>query len=266
MQACDFVVRANTTSNAMFPGRSVRAGRRGKARSPIRLAALVLSLLTANLAAPTASYAQPAPFCRPGESPQFTLGFRALADTLGGAMGDAAECEHASAANGDSHQRTTTGLAFYRRSTNTPTYTNGDEHWALTGPGIVYWTGADIDPPSQSAGLPQAPEPRAGASGSATRVPDGRSLSTTQTVPSYDGVWKGSTSQGKAFEFRVSDGAISGIKTEVIARLGGFMQECRVTASVEGDFTEPAQITDRSFAISLPLCAKPSRPIRTSSS
>jgi hypothetical protein len=44
-------------------------------------------------------------------------------------------------------QETSTGLAFYRASTNTPTFTDGFQHWALTAFGLVNWTGAAIDPP-----------------------------------------------------------------------------------------------------------------------
>jgi hypothetical protein len=42
-------------------------------------------------------------------------------------------------------------LAFWRKSTNTPTFTNGSEHWALTSDGPMTWTGANIDPPVASS-------------------------------------------------------------------------------------------------------------------
>jgi hypothetical protein len=67
---------------------------------------------------------------------------------LGDSMGQPLECEHANPANGDSLQRTTTGLAFYRQATNTPTFTTGGEHWALTSDGLQHWTGTNIDPPT----------------------------------------------------------------------------------------------------------------------
>src|SRR5262249_36337290 len=47
---------------------------------------------------------------------------------------------------GDVHQTTTTGLAFWRKSTNTPTFTNGWEHWAHSSRGWLCWTGQSIDP------------------------------------------------------------------------------------------------------------------------
>jgi hypothetical protein len=33
---------------------------------------------------------------------------------------------------------------------NTPTFTTGFEHWALTAVGVVYWTGDSIDPPDSA--------------------------------------------------------------------------------------------------------------------
>ncbi len=85
--------------------------------------------------------------CGPGQQPSFVFGFATLKEEVGEAMGEPLECEHANPGNGDALQRTTTGLAFYRRSTNTPTFTNGSEHWALTPEGVVYWVGEAIDPP-----------------------------------------------------------------------------------------------------------------------
>jgi hypothetical protein len=38
-------------------------------------------------------------------------------------------------------------MAFWRKSTNTPTFTNGVEHWALTPHGLVTRAGPSIDPP-----------------------------------------------------------------------------------------------------------------------
>ena len=89
-----------------------------------------------------------AAFCAPGQRPGFQAGFAALKAQLGETMGDPVECEHTNPQNGDSLQNTTRGLAFYRKSTNTPTFTNGDEHWAITPRGLVYWTGSSVDPPS----------------------------------------------------------------------------------------------------------------------
>jgi hypothetical protein len=86
-------------------------------------------------------------FCRPGESPKFQFGLLALKGMLGDAMGDPIECEHPNSANGDTLQRTTKGLAYYRKATNTPTFTNGDEHWALRPEGLLYWVGPAVDPP-----------------------------------------------------------------------------------------------------------------------
>src|SRR5439155_9159296 len=55
-----------------------------------------------------------------------------------------------------------TGLAFWRKFTNTPTFSDGWNHWALTAGGVVTWTGSSIDPPA-SAVPPQPPVPVAPA-------------------------------------------------------------------------------------------------------
>jgi hypothetical protein len=92
-----------------------------------------------------------APYCRGGRAPEFILGFAALKAQIGTVMGDPVECEHANPENGDAIQNTTTGLSFFRKSTNTPTFTNGSEHWGLTPGGLVFWTGDSIDPPPNAA-------------------------------------------------------------------------------------------------------------------
>jgi len=104
--------------------------------------------------------AQTAAGCQTGEAPHFTFGFAALKTQLGDDMGDALTCEFSDPnGTGDVHQRTTKGLAFWRKSTNTPTFTNGFDHWAETPGGWVTWTGASVDPPASA----QAPAPQANA-------------------------------------------------------------------------------------------------------
>jgi hypothetical protein len=86
-------------------------------------------------------------FCQPGQTPQFAGGFADLQAQLGDTMGTPLDCEHVDPNTGDSQMTTSTGLAFYRKQTNTPTFTDGYNHYALTGDGLVSWTGASIDPP-----------------------------------------------------------------------------------------------------------------------
>ena len=74
-------------------------------------------------------------------------------------MGAAWSCEYGDPqGSGDVLQATTTGLAFYRVSTNTPTFTDGWNHWGIAPDGVVYWTGGSIDPPQYST-----PNPLSGA-------------------------------------------------------------------------------------------------------
>ena len=52
-------------------------------------------------------------------------------------MGEPTECAHADVATGDVYQQTTTGLATYRRATNTPAFASGGSRWELTADGLV---------------------------------------------------------------------------------------------------------------------------------
>jgi len=132
-----------------------------------RLKAALLFLAVATGLALSMSSATPAaaqaPFCAPGVQPSFQFGFAALKAQIGDAMGEPTECEHANPENGDTLQATTTGLSFYRKSTNTPTFTDGFRHWGLTSAGLVAWTGDSIDPPG-TATVPPAPAPVAAPS------------------------------------------------------------------------------------------------------
>ena len=81
----------------------------------------------------------------------YVFGFADLHRFLGPIMGEALICETPDPnGTGDVHQQTTGGLAFWRRSTNTPTFTNGTDHWAHTADGWLCWTGVSIDPPLQA--------------------------------------------------------------------------------------------------------------------
>jgi thermitase len=90
--------------------------------------------------------------CADGEQPRFQLGFGVLRDELGDVMGVPVTCEYPDA-NGSSQslQETSTGLAIWDPDTNTPTFTNGYEHWALTGYGLVSWTTGSPETPAYAA-------------------------------------------------------------------------------------------------------------------
>ncbi len=113
---------------------------------------LALALLLVQPAA--GAQAQAAPYCAASASPRFANGFATLKASLGDVMGDPLECEHNDGTSGDVLQQTTTGLAFWRQSTNTPTFTDGYHKWALTSRGLVAWEGTANDPPAtaRSAG------------------------------------------------------------------------------------------------------------------
>ena len=79
-------------------------------------------------------------------APRFVLAMAGLKARLGAEMGAPAECERVVDASGDTEQKTTTGLAYYRAKVNTAVFTNGVEHWALTSDGLVHWTSDDLEP------------------------------------------------------------------------------------------------------------------------
>ena len=91
---------------------------------------------------------QTAPHCQVGEKPQFGLGFATLSIQLGPLMGNPTSCQYSDpSGSGDTLQDTDTGLAIYRVATNTATFTNGSDHWALVASTVVHWTGDALDPP-----------------------------------------------------------------------------------------------------------------------
>jgi hypothetical protein len=129
-----------------------------------------LALLLSVTAPASAAFAQPAPGCGAGESPTYIFGFANLHDKLGAVMGAPTTCEYADPnGTGDTEQNSVNGLAFWRKSTNTPTFTDGSNHWALTDHGDVMWTGSSIDPPSNATVVTIAwtPEARVRSSGCA---------------------------------------------------------------------------------------------------
>ena len=99
-----------------------------------------------------------APVPRPGVctqiEPRFTGGIATLRAALGAAMGDPLECERVVDDNGDTQQKTTSGLAYYRKSINVAAFTTGWDHWGLVERGVVHWAGESVDPPPEAAVLP----------------------------------------------------------------------------------------------------------------
>jgi len=108
-----------------------------------------LSLVLTLLGWSTPGLAQPAPHCGSTQAPGYQFGFANLSALLGPTMGSPVSCEYADPnGTGDTLQDTSVGLAFWRKATNTPTFTDGSSHWGLTDVGLVAWTGSSIDPPA----------------------------------------------------------------------------------------------------------------------
>lgn len=136
--------------------RLLRVASRSEARWGRRLSTTAAAFIigTATLAQPSVASAQAAlaPFCAPGQAPEFLLGLADLKARVGDPMGEPVECEHIDPDNGDVLQRTTTGLAYYRQRLNMPAFTTGVETWALSprGRGLILWTGGGVEPPEST--------------------------------------------------------------------------------------------------------------------
>lgn len=119
-----------------------------------------------------ASKAAASPNCPPGQAPVFALAFQGLSERLGAGMGTPLECAHKDVTTNDVQQKTTTGLAYLRGVSQTPTFTNGSEHWALTEQGLAHWTGQSADPPPSTSLAPAAsPTPLANPTARANPIP-----------------------------------------------------------------------------------------------
>jgi hypothetical protein len=89
-------------------------------------------------AAPAFAQTAQAPACSP-DYPTFVLGMADLKHRIGPLMGEPVECERAVNAEGDTKQRTTTGVAEYAGRTHTVSFTDGLRHWAISGGSLVDW-------------------------------------------------------------------------------------------------------------------------------
>src|SRR5215469_5698617 len=126
---------------ARCPRSPLATGRMKRANIRWLLAAGML-VASMGLPMPVAAAPDSAPFCGAGQAPAFVFGIADLKVALGAVMGDPVECEHPNSANGDTLQQTTTGLAIYRQATNTPEFTDGWNHWALSSQGLIAWSGS----------------------------------------------------------------------------------------------------------------------------
>jgi hypothetical protein len=102
------------------------------------VAAVALGVVAAGPLAARLSQSTLAPGCAPGQTPEFHLGFAALQDSLGGNLiGSPIECEHVINAQGDTEQRTTTGLARYDAARNVPSFEHDGRTWSLQSDGLI---------------------------------------------------------------------------------------------------------------------------------
>jgi hypothetical protein len=86
-------------------------------------------------------------FCNPAQ-PRFMGSIALLRAALGSTMGDPMDCEQTIDAQGNTQQRTSTGLAYRRKQSNETVFTTGWDHWALREDGaVVHWAGDEVDPP-----------------------------------------------------------------------------------------------------------------------
>jgi hypothetical protein len=125
------------------------AHRLGIDLSVIETAAPFLGVDQSAAAPPVVGHVDPpAAYCPAGKQPAFSNGLAELKQQVGDAMGTPVECEHPASAAGNTVQQTTTGLAAYDKASNTVSFTDGWQHWALTPAGLVTWEGDESNPPS----------------------------------------------------------------------------------------------------------------------
>jgi uncharacterized cupredoxin-like copper-binding protein len=93
---------------------------------PLPSFAFMLLVVTLVLGITSNTLGQTDNFCPPGQTPQFREGFALFKQQQGALVGDALECEHYDA-QGNAHQKTTTGELIWTKSTNTVTFTPAGE-------------------------------------------------------------------------------------------------------------------------------------------
>ncbi len=155
--------RAHCPSTARPAAVPPNASLRRLARWAVASVAAAL-LLTAPPGSWGVALSQVAPLGPP--PPRFTLGFSFLKALLGPTMGDPLENERGNPDSCDTQQLTTTGLAYWRCSTNTMTFTalpDGLRHWAWIGGALVEWYGPTPDPPADILAGLVAPCPESGS-------------------------------------------------------------------------------------------------------
>jgi hypothetical protein len=116
-------------------------------RRALVLIPLLLAVLM-GISAPFLARAEPSPFCSDETPPKVDQAFASLATVVGEGVGAPIECAHVEQATGDLQQATAGGLFYLRKSTNTATFTDGAEHWAVRGAQSLHWTTSEADPPS----------------------------------------------------------------------------------------------------------------------
>jgi len=179
-----FVIRSETRSEVFYGFAVDRAvssvqvsGQPGEESDIDALARQLVSLQDDRLRAALVTGAgiggagEPAPYCRSGQSPAFRFApFGLLESVLPKLVGNPLECAHRDPSNGETVQVTSTGLAYYRRSSMLPSFAVGEEHWALASDPagltwvnaisgtsanihILHWIGDQLDPPDDAESL-----------------------------------------------------------------------------------------------------------------
>jgi hypothetical protein len=209
-----------------------------------------------------------AAFCQLGQMPSFDAGFAALKAQLGDTMGEPTECAHTDAATGDSLQQTSTGLSFYRKSTNTPTFTDGTTHWAITPEGVVSWIGNSVDPPdtelpAAATGASPAAAPVSEPTPSATGTPAPTAVAILPPVASTSRNWSGYTATDGAFSATTATWTIPRIvpnnvasTTAIAVGIGGVATADMIEAGTESSTTQSGHTTYGAWTELLPSASK----------
>jgi hypothetical protein len=210
-------------------------------RWPLTRLVILLAMVTMQ---PVPSLAAQLPHnCSHGQAPSFAHGLSELREQLGTAMGDPVECEQPDPATGDVAQQTTTGMAIYRKDTDTALFTNGRELWTLSNGGLAHssgWHGnaGPLAPVSPTDIDNEAPAAVTYAQVEAATIVrtldnDGRRLvvqhaGTSYLVETAEGCGDGQPLDGRP-AFIVSPAAFAGPESRLILTPGA--GECRIADS-----------------------------------
>src|SRR5262249_23143118 len=138
----------DSLASTRFPGQTVAAAPTTESPSPQRTLVQTTRPTPGPLATPSGS-----DICTP-TTPRYVHGMADLKAIVGSDMGDPLECERIVDGDGNTEQRTSTGLAYYRAKRHLGASPDGERHWAPPPRGAVQWSSDAVEPPTDAVAIP----------------------------------------------------------------------------------------------------------------